>query len=94
LQEIHQAYRIDNDVPLVRGCGVTNILARTMSEDEDDTGSDHKMIEIEWGRKSVDCLNHEVIAWKIDKIAYVDLQWMKNSWGDCSRSSENLLKKV
>jgi endonuclease/exonuclease/phosphatase family metal-dependent hydrolase len=50
------------DVTLVRGGEVTNASAKTISQDDEDISSDHKMIEVEWGRKSEDFTNQEVIA--------------------------------
>jgi hypothetical protein len=41
---------------------VTNATARTVTEDEENLGSDHKMIAVQWGRKSEDGTNQEVIA--------------------------------
>jgi hypothetical protein len=81
------------DDTLVRGGEVMNASARTMSDNADDIGSDHTMIEIEWGRKSEDGTNQEVMAWNIDKIEQEDLKKMKKSWGEWSRSRKTLLEE-
>jgi hypothetical protein len=81
------------DVTLVTGGDVMNASARTMSEDKEDIWSDHKMIEVEWGRKSEDGTNQEVIAWNIHKIVQEDFKGIKKSWGEWSRNRKNLLEE-
>jgi hypothetical protein len=42
------------------------------------------MIEVEWGRKSEDVMNQEVIAWNIEQIKEEKLIEIKKSWGEWS----------
>jgi hypothetical protein len=68
----------------VGGGEVANASARTMTDDKEDIGSDHKMIKVEWGRKSEDGTNQEVIAWNIDKIEEEELKEIQKSWWEWS----------
>jgi hypothetical protein len=66
--------------PLARGNGVADISVRTMTEDDEDIGSDHKMIEIEWGFQSSKETSQKFTGWNIDGMQEEDLKQAKEWW--------------
>jgi hypothetical protein len=81
------------DITLVSQGEVSNGLAGTMTEFKEDTGSDHKLSAVEWGRKSGDGTNQEVIAGNINQIEQVELKEMKKGWGKWSEKRGVLLEE-
>ena len=60
------------DVTLARGGEVADISARTMIEDNEHIGSDHKMIEVVWGDESSKGTSQVYTGWNIDGMQEED----------------------
>jgi hypothetical protein len=62
------------DVTLATGGGLADISARTMSEDNEDIGSDHKMIEVVWGKESSKRTSQVCTGWNIGSMQEENLK--------------------